>query len=167
VPGSVEASFRFLAYKVTDAHLSVKQPVDYVRAIGPDDVWQMTIKIQTPQYFSKRKLYVAGEYLRLALFSAQAAAARQSETENLDDAILVVEVTASGVFSVEEGRFAKDLEDRLVKLQGPAILLPYVRATILSLLATSGFGSAMIPLINMNEVAKTALKETEIEIVDE
>jgi preprotein translocase subunit SecB len=160
----IESAFKFVAFKVHDLRLSMKPPVDIARPVGPEDVWQLKIGVRVPQYLAVRKVYIAGLNLQLALFSPELLK-DQPELAN-DDAILFVEASCSGAFSVAEGQFSREIEDKLVKIQAPALLLPYVRATILSLLANAGFGSAMLPLINMNELAKMALEGTEIEIID-
>jgi preprotein translocase subunit SecB len=80
--------------------------------------------------------------------------------------LIKCEVSIVGMFSAEQGRFSKDIEDKLVKIQIPAILMPYVRATITSLLAHAGFGSVIFPLINIHEVARQAVAAADIQLID-
>ena len=60
----------------------------------------------------------------------------------------------------------KDVEKNIITLQFPSILLPYLRSTLTSILANAGFGSVVLPLINLVEVAKGAQKELEIIYID-
>ena len=45
------------------------------------------------------------------------------------------------------------VEDKIIKIQAPAILFPYLRASVTSVLLNAGFSQIQMPLINVNELA--------------
>ncbi|MDQ7031324.1 MAG: protein-export chaperone SecB [Desulfonauticus sp.] len=67
---------------------------------------------------------------------------------------------------VEEGKLEKEVEEKLVKYQIPALLFPYLRGTITSFLSNAGFASVILPLINIYALAKDYLSDMDIEIID-
>jgi preprotein translocase subunit SecB len=67
--------------------------------------------------------------------------------------ILNGEFGIAGVFSAESG-MDKHLEENMVRFNIPAILMPYIRSAITSILAQAGFGTIVLPLINVYEIAK-------------
>jgi preprotein translocase subunit SecB len=48
------------------------------------------------------------------------------------------------------------MEEKLVRLQIPALLFPYLRPGVTSLLANAGFPGVMFPLINVQALAADA-----------
>lgn len=160
--GSIESSFKFLTYKIHELHLEYPNPFDRPE-IGPKDVWHLKLNVQVPRYYVKQKVYVGGLKCELMLFDKSI----PEHEYTLDKAILTVRTTVSGVFAVKKGQFPKELEEKLVKVQIPALLFPYVRGTVTSVLAGAGFGSMILPLINMNEVGKEALRDAGIKIIED
>lgn len=76
------------------------------------------------------------------------------------------EVLAKGIFSISgifstENAFSEEVEQNLIKNQAPAILLPYLRAAITNILASSGFDTVILPLVNIQAAAKTSHIEIE------
>lgn len=60
----------------------------------------------------------------------------------------------TGLFS-STGEFSKEIEEKLIKYQAPTILFPYIRSSISLILATAGFSTIILPLINVAEAAKS------------
>jgi preprotein translocase subunit SecB len=160
--GSVDSAFKFVAYKIHHVNLRMPQ-VEIGRQPKEGDVWQVKMGIAVPQYHVKQKAYVSAIDCGLYLFE------KDPEKEGLspEQAIVVLEMGIAGVFEVQPGRLEKDIEDRLVRAQLPALLFPYIRGAMTSLLANAGFGSVIIPLVNMNEAGRDALKDKEILIIDD
>lgn len=160
--GSIESSFQFRTYKIHELHLEYRNPFD-MSGISTEDIWHLKLGVQVPRYYVKRSAYIGGLKCELMLFDKSI----PKHEYTPDKAKLTAEATISGMFVVEKGQFPKELEEKLVKVQIPALLFPYVRGTITSVLANAGFGSVILPLINMNEVGKEALKDAGIEIVED
>jgi preprotein translocase subunit SecB len=160
--GSLESAFKFLAYKIHHVNLRMSQ-VEITRQPKEGEVWQIRLGIPIPEYHVKEKTYVSAVNCGLFLFD------RNPEKEELlpEQAIVAVEMSIAGVFEVQSDRLEKPIEEQLVRAQLPAILFPYLRGAMTSLLANAGFGSVIIPLVNMNEAGKNALQDKEILIVDE
>ena len=123
--------------------------------IIPQQAWQITINIREPLYIKSKKNYIGGldVCLKMSSINSKKQIEKNSEEEN-KTAILELKIGIAGLFAVEEEKFSKEVEDNLVKVQIPAILFPYVRATITSLLANAGFGATILPLFNIHEIAK-------------
>jgi preprotein translocase subunit SecB len=160
--GSVESAFKFVAYNIHHASLRMSQ-VEIGRQSRESDVWQVKLGIAVPEYHVKRKAYVSAVSCGLFLFD------KDPEKEGLlpEQAIVGLEMAIAGIFEVQADRLEKRTEEQLVRAQLPALLFPYLRGAMTSLLANAGFGSVIIPLINMNEAGKTALQDKEILIVDD
>jgi preprotein translocase subunit SecB len=50
-------------------------------------------------------------------------------------------------------------EKNMVQINIPAILLPYLRSAITTILSQAGFGTIVLPLINIYEIAKQQTTE--------
>ncbi|MEK7880826.1 MAG: protein-export chaperone SecB, partial [Deltaproteobacteria bacterium] len=126
--------------------------------------WKTQIGIRQPAFFKSTKQYVGGLDITLNYPNPEIQKTGvATETGQLQD-IVKLSIGISGVFTVEEGRFEKAIEESLVKIQIPALLFPYLRSAITSILAHAGLGSVLFPLINIQELAKNAnLMITEME----
>jgi hypothetical protein len=162
------SALRFVSYRLDHLRLKAKADIatlagDPVEASNNEDEWDIKLGVRTPQYYSKRKIYIGGVDCGLFMFPKE----MPKDERKPDASTVFVEVGISGAFDVEAGRLEKEIEDKLVRVQIPAILFPYVRASVTLLLASAGVGSVILPLINMNEVGKNALKDKEIQVIDE
>jgi preprotein translocase subunit SecB len=160
---SIESPFQFLTYKIYELRLDSRIPLDGAEISPNKDVWQLKLNVQVPRYYVKQRVYIGGLKCELALFDKSV----PKDEYVLNAAKLIVEAAISGVFAVKKGRFTKELEETLVKVQIPALLFPYVRGTVTSVLANAGFGSIVLPLLNMNQLAKKALKDSAIDIIED
>ncbi|MGO9482843.1 MAG: protein-export chaperone SecB [Candidatus Kryptoniota bacterium] len=123
--------------------------------------WKMEFGFRQPIYFKSRKKYVVGMNVKLSLLP------NPPESADVDkDFLLRADLGIEGMFSVEEGQIAKEIEEDIVRVHAPAILLPYARSTFTSLLSNAGFGSFILPLINIEEMARRAAEKPEIKVVD-
>ncbi len=76
-------------------------------------------------------------------------------------------VSIAGLFSIDgEDKIEKKALASLLKWQFPQILLPYLRSTITMIMSSSGFGSVILPLINMQAVAQNQPEDLEIQYID-
>ena len=115
--------------------------------------WDLSIKILKPKYHRQSGIYVCGVGVRGSTVKSQSS----QFSINFESEIF-------GQFKVQ-GRLKKELEKTLVKIQGPSLLLPYLRATITSYFANAGLGHIIFPLINIHKVAEDSLKDMEITVV--
>lgn len=56
----------------------------------------------------------------------------------------------------------KETEERLIKYQAPAILMPYLRAAMSFIVTSAGFSTIIFPLVNINAAARSC----NIKIID-
>lgn len=159
----MKSSFRFETYKVDGLVFEVKRIVGLLEFAGNIDsnLWKLSITVREPLYSQSQKKYIGGLDTSLCLFPPEV------KTEDKNEALIKLDIGIAGIFSaVEEGGFEKEVVENLVRVQIPAILFPYVRATITSLLANAGFGSVILPLVNMTELAKQAVGEVVIKTIE-
>ncbi|MFH1282038.1 MAG: protein-export chaperone SecB [bacterium] len=127
------------------------------------DLWEFKIGVRQPIFYKKTNKYIGGIDLGLYLYGQNI----KEEDKKPENAIIVVEAGIAGLFAVQEDkRFDEETENSLVRIQIPALLFPYLRGAITSLLANAGFGSVVLPLINIHELAKESLKDVNIKVID-
>lgn len=166
--GSVKSAFSFESYKVDDLKLYAAPNISLLsfRGVIPEDEWHVSLSIREPHYFEENSAYVGGLDLSLALFTdVGKEKVKTGEEVSEEDYVLRVEGGIAGLFTTENGAFDKVTEEGLVKIQIPALLLPYLRGTITSLLANSGYGTVILPLINIHAVAEEQLKDVKVKVV--
>ncbi len=162
--GSIESLFKFKSYKVDYLEFHINQNVDLLEFVGVIDpeFWDYKIGIRKPLYIKSKNIYIGGVDCSLFLFPKDC----KEKDKTTKNALIFLEGGILGSFGVREERFEPEIENNLVRKQIPAILFPYLRATISSLLANAGFGSVNIPLINIHKFAEDSLKDIKVEIVE-
>lgn len=157
---SIISPFQFISYKVDKVSLVMRQDVSILASLAnmPPNSWKIQIHLRLPAYIKKQNIYVGGLDVTLSLFSPNM---REEEKP-----LVNVEAGIVGAFYVEKGRLPAEVEKQLVFIQIPAILLPYLRSTITGLLANSGFGSVIFPLINIHAYAKESLQNQQITVIE-
>lgn len=63
------------------------------------------------------------------------------------------EFVITGLF-LANGDFDKNTEENLIKHQCPALLFPYIRSAITMVLMNAGFSTIILPIVNVNVMAK-------------
>ncbi|MBI9095177.1 MAG: protein-export chaperone SecB [Sphaerochaeta sp.] len=145
---SVTADFQLLSYKVDTIKFSVESSLGVLQCKESidSDRFQLGIKIRTPQkfiYMHDKVEYVGGLDIRVGLLS----------TEKEGREIATGEFGIAGIFK-RVGTLQEELEEHMVKETIPSILLGYLRSIISSTFANAGFGSVIIPLININKLVQ-------------
>ena len=164
--GSIGSVFRFESYKIDHILFQMKKIIQLLETTGNIDpkAWKFSVSIGKPIYSKSHKKYVSN--LRAGLLLMPDIQESEQITEEDVEPLVKCEVNISGLFSVEEGRLDKEVELNILKIQLPSLLLPYVRSAITSILANAGFGSVILPLVNMHEVAKRCKDELEVHEID-
>ncbi len=145
--GSIKANVQFVSFKMDKIEFSATQTLE---ALATQDLSDF----ETEYSFAFRNalrfigqpqiLYVTGLQVGVTVKS------KKSGNEMGKGSFII-----TGLFS-SDGVMDKKLEEKIIKYQCPAILLPYLRATIATVLSNAGFGTTPMPLINVNEAAKSA-----------
>jgi preprotein translocase subunit SecB len=146
--GSIAASFDFLSYKIDKIEVKIGNKVGYLLnndPIIPEDI-NLAIKLRNTERFILENglcKYIGGLNTIIDLY--------EKETKEV---MLKGEFGISGVF-VPNSTVDKKLEENFVKINLPAILMPYLRASMTNILASAGFGTVLFPLVNIYELAKS------------
>ena len=143
---SIKSIFQLETYKMDNIKFSVDQSLNVLAQgsgifLNEND---FSLALRNPFRFKddKKTFYVSGVRITLKL--------RNKKEEEIANGSFEI----SGLFSAK-GFKDLQIEEKLAKYQAPTILLPYIRACITSVLANAGFGSIILPLINMNIVANS------------
>jgi preprotein translocase subunit SecB len=163
--GSVVSAFQFKSYKVDRFNFISKPDLNLLARFDGFSLeeWDVKFRFRCPIFFKKNNCYVGGLDMRVSIPDKEQASDEEGDSEQ--NSLLSLDAGIAGVFAASD-QFEKETEDTLVKIQIPALLLPYLRGTIASFLANAGFGSLIFPLINIHAVAEDALKDVVIKIVD-
>jgi preprotein translocase subunit SecB len=121
----------------------------------------MSFKFRQPLFSKEESVYIAGFETQFLFFHDTMADYQYEETPP-EKAFLQLEIGIVGMFISSGGRFSEEIELNLVRIQAPALLMPYVRGAASSILALSGFGAVPFPLINIHELARKALSEISV-----
>jgi len=143
---SLKSDFSFLSYKVDKLEMSILQDIGVIKFDCNYDnfEWNQSISIRKPIYFESIKVYLCG-------ISSVVTLKPKKQKNKRTKAWLRLRIGMVGLFSVED-RIDEALERKFVSISAPAILFPFLRATCANLLASAGFGSVVMPLINMYKV---------------
>ena len=162
--GGIRSAFQFKSYKIDKCKFFSKPDLSILNysEFIPADAWKLAIGVRNPLFFQQEKNYVGGFDLKLEISDET----NKSETLPEEHIFLKFELGIAGVFVVEEGRLSQELEEGLVKVHIPAILLPYARGAATSFLANAGFGSVIFPLINIHVLAKEQMKDRKVVVIE-
>ena len=149
--GSVASSFQFVGYKIDKIDFAMTPTTNNLVVQKSDVSVEFGIAFRDVLKFydqAESVAYVAGLAAKITMTNGETALASG-------------EFSISGIFT-SEGKFSKEAEQNLARYQAPTILFPYLRAAMTNILASSGFDSIVLPLINVAATAKSA----DVKIVD-
>jgi preprotein translocase subunit SecB len=145
--GGITAQFDFLSYKIDKIEMEMDNKLGYL--LNNDAILSSEVKLSirlsdTEKYISSDGsiMYLRGLNTLIDII--------YKDTEK---SILKGEFGITGVF-VPTGPVEKEAEENFTKINIPAILMPYLRASMSSVLSGAGFGTVLFPLINIYELAK-------------
>lgn len=157
--------FQFKSYKVDKIDFYSKPDLNVLiqmNNIASENMY-FGFSFRNPAYFTENKLYVGGFNVSLKVLKDGITL----ENEEVDDVLIKLEIGIAGVFITSDGnKLPSDQEDELVKISIPALLMPYARSAMTSLLANAGFGASLFPLMNIYELAKEKMKDITIKVID-
>lgn len=152
----IESAFQFLSYKIDTFHLDVTKDtrsLAFSGVLGPQQV-NMSLSFRNPVHIQVDNAYVGGLDLQFSLFS--------SSDKGEENKLAEGRAGISGFFRTV-GQLPPETEKNLVLIQIPALLLPYLRPAVTSLLINAGFAGIFFPLINIHALAADASKRLQIQ----
>lgn len=120
--------------------------------------WDINLKVRHITFFTKVKVYVAGLDCELNLFKKTAEG--RSATP-----VVTLHIGCAGSFS-SENRLPKEVEENIVKLQFTALMFTQLRGAVSAILANSGYGSVLLPLVNVPAMFDKKLDQIQIHPVE-
>jgi len=145
--GSIAAPFDFLSYKIDKIEMNMEKKVGYLINNAPvfsEDI-NLSIKLRNTEKYvfeDGASHYIGGLSTLIELID--------KETKSV---MLKGEFGISGVFIAKEP-VEKNAEENFARINLPAILMPYLRASMTNTLSSAGFGTILFPLVNIYELAK-------------
>lgn len=150
----MKSTLQFQNYKIDSIQLDSLPRLDILLSKEQSEDIEFQFSIRNPVFYKKIKSFVIGLQLTTQIYNHD------------KEKILTCELGISGLFTLEdENDLQKDMMERIVKTQLPAILLPYLRSTLTVILANSGFGTIILPLINLNKAIQDS-SDFEITIIE-
>ena len=154
---SLVSGFQFYDYTIHAFKCDCKSKPPLPSSQQENSLWEFNLEITQPLYHKRGKIYICGLSLQ--------GHTKTQEPLRPSQIIINFDSKISGIFRVEK-KFSKELEEKLVKIQAPSLLLPYLRSTITSYLANAGLGHIILPLINIHKMAKDSLQNIDILVQD-
>jgi preprotein translocase subunit SecB len=151
--GSVKSGFQFDSYKVDKIDFTVEQNLSTLASRQNDFDVKYSFSFRDALKYkdsADKVLYVTGLRVYVSVLS---------KNDQHEMAKGMFEIT--GLF-VSMGTFTPEQEEFLARTQAPTILFPYVRAIISQTMYNAGFAIPIMPLLNINEMAK----DTKLKIID-
>ncbi len=142
---SVTSSVQFISYKMDKIDFSVKQELGVLTQREHSDCepyfefgFRDAFKFPGKEVDS----YVTGLQVKLTIKN-------KSNEKEIAQGLFVI----TGFFT-SLGKFTKEIEEKIVKYQCPAILFPFIRASISFTLSAAGFSTIVLPIVNVNAAAQ-------------
>jgi preprotein translocase subunit SecB len=146
------ASFRFINYKIDTVNFQTAKNMGTLLINSLSGQNQMNFEIgfrQTGKYLLDNAVhYIGGLNTKIQILDS-------SKTQ-----ILNGEFGISGLF--RPVNMDEDAEKNMVRYNIPAILMPYLRSAITTIVSQAGFGTVVLPLLNIYEIAQ----KKPVEILD-
>lgn len=155
---SVESGIQFISYKVDSFSFQMAKDLSILSRndfLSGDWNWNYNLSVGIPTFFKDQSAYVCS-------VGCVGSLTKRSDNQQ----VLTFLLNLAGIFRASGGKLEVAVEESLIKYQVPAILLPYLRGVITTFLSTAGYGGVIFPLVNMNQVAEQALKDSTIQIVE-
>jgi preprotein translocase subunit SecB len=148
------ASFQFISYKIDTVNVQAAKNISTLSISSLLPPNQMNFEIgfrKTGKYLLNNAIhYVGGLNIKIQILDSNKAR------------ILSGDFGISGLFRFLSDITDKSTEKNMVHINIPAILLPYLRSAITTILSQAGFGTIVLPLINIHEMAR----HKPVEIID-
>lgn len=151
--GSITSSLQLLSFKIDKISLEAVNTTDVLLKSYSSQDWRFSIGIRRPIYIVSERMYIGGIDMKII-----AGEERKPEVR--------LHTGIAGIFKVIGNDIPPDKEERVAKNQLPALLSPYLRAAVTGILASAGFNSVIIPLLNFNKLAEEQLKNISIERIE-
>lgn len=148
----IKSGFQFESYKLDKIEFSTDHKLSSLASQKDEYEVKYSFSFRDALKYTDvadKVLYVTGVRVQVFILSKE---------DSHEIANGVFEIT--GLFSAL-GALSEKQEDTLARTQGPAILFPYARAIISQTLYNAGFAVPIMPLVNVNAMAR----DTKVNVV--
>ena len=152
-------TFNFRSFKVDQVALNMVPNIQILELANYAQYdWDINLRVRHVTFFTKVKVYVAGLDCELSLF-------QKTPTGRVATPAVTLNIGCAGSFS-SENRLPKEVEEQIVKLQFTALMFTQLRGAISAILANSGYGSVLLPLVNVPAMFEKKLDQIQIHQVE-
>jgi len=142
---SVVAEFDFVSYKIDSISFKMGNEVSYLlntTSIKSECI-NLSIKLRNTEKFiiDEKTTYIGGLITQVIILNEAGSTMVEGQ------------FGISGLFTTNDS-VDKQAEETFAKINLPALLMPYLRATMTNVLSNAGFGTMLFPLLNIYELAK-------------
>lgn len=145
--GSVKAGMQLETYKIDHIEFNVEESLSILASNSHSDC---SVKFR----FSFRDIYKYNQPDKTVYVNGLKVDLEIYSKEDAFKALATGTFVITGLFSTTN-ELEKDVEEKLLKFQAPAILFPYVRAAISFTITSAGFSTIIMPLVNVNAAAQS------------
>lgn len=147
--GIAISGLEFMSYRVVEMEIKTLPVIAMLfTEITSNSDWELRIGFSDITFVPNNRIYVVPLEIIMNLIKVDSKEKRPS-----DSAYLSTRAVISGVFRFTDNcTMSKELREKMIRQQAPAIIMPYIRATISTMLISAGFGGITMPLINLYEM---------------
>ncbi|MCL2833128.1 MAG: protein-export chaperone SecB [Treponema sp.] len=143
----ITAEFEFVSFKIDSISMKMGNEISSLINTNPikQDCIKLAIKLRnTEKFIINDKVTLIGGLMTIIKI-----------TNDVNGSIILDgQFGISGIF-VSKNTVDKSDEEKFAKFNLPALLMPYLRATMTNILSNAGFGTILFPLVNIYEAAKS------------
>ena len=143
--GSIESGIQFLRYKMDKVEFSTNHSLRLLEDSVSDFSCEYQFGIPDAICYEMENdyIYVVPLLTKMTMFP------KDDKTQILAQG----EFQITGLFTSNR-LLDKEVEEKLIKVRGPAILFPFMRANVSNILMNTGFAQIEMPLVDVGEMSK-------------
>lgn len=153
--GIIRSGMEFLTWRIIELSFSAApQPRVIMYTQNPEDRWDISLGFADVQHLMEDNLYITFLKASMSLKAPAEDMRPAGDNTPTDQTILDANAVIMGIFRIVGDGISDADRDNLLLRQTPAILLPFLRGALGSLMAAAGFGVEVLPLINIYDMLK-------------
>lgn len=142
---SIKSGIQLVSYKVDSINFNVVKTVEV-------NVLNDNCSIKTEFSFAFRDAIKYKKFENTTYATGLKVSVRLLKNDESSTELASGDFTITGIF-IANGSFSAEEEKSLIKFQAPALLFPYLRASVTYVIASAGFPTVLMPIVNVNTLA--------------
>ena len=149
--GVIISGLEFVSYRVISMTINMLPTIGMLfTEISSESDWDFGVGFSEITFDPSAGFYIVPLTTTMHLLQVDG-----GERKTREESYISASATISGVFKfTDECTMSVELREKMIRQQAPAIVFPYLRATMSNLLISAGFGGITLPLLNIYEMAR-------------